>query len=137
MQERFPEFGLLKEDCSEMSWIESILYFADFPRGESLDVLLDRTPLESMQHYNAKSDYVREPISEKGLEGIWKFFYEDEAEATQLILVPYGGRMSEISESALPFPHRAGNLNEIQHLIYLDEEGKESSERHIRWIRRL
>lgn len=45
MQESFPELGLVKEDCIEMSWIESILYFAGFPSGASLDVLLDRTPL--------------------------------------------------------------------------------------------
>lgn len=137
MHESFPELGLLKEDCIEMSWIESVLYFADFPRGESLDVLLDRTPLASTRYYKAKSDYVKEPISEKGLEGIWKFFDEDEAEAAQIILSPYGGRMSEISESALPFPHRAGNLYKIQHLVYWDEEGTEASERHITWIRRL
>ncbi|KAM7500203.1 hypothetical protein LguiA_024617 [Lonicera macranthoides] len=137
MQESFPELGILKEDCIEMSWIEFVLYFDAFPRGESLDVLLDRTPYESTRHYKAKSDYVREPISEKGLEGMWNFFDEDEAEAAELILVPYGGRMSETSESAIPFPHRAGNLYKIQHLVYWDEEGKEASERHICWIRRL
>ncbi|KAM7465158.1 hypothetical protein LguiB_012720 [Lonicera macranthoides] len=93
MQESFPELGILKEDCIEISWIESILYFAGFPRGESFDVLLDRTPLESTRHYKAKSDYVRRSISEKGLEGIWKFFDEDEAEAAQIILNPSGGRM--------------------------------------------
>ncbi|KAM7506221.1 hypothetical protein LguiB_005125 [Lonicera macranthoides] len=137
MQESFPELGILKEDCIEMSWIESVLYFADFPREESLDVLLDRTPLESTRHYKAKSDYFREPISEQGLEGIWKFFDEDEAEAAQIILNPYGGRMSEISEWALPFPHRAGNLYIVEYLVFWDEEGTEASERHISWIRRL
>ncbi|KAK3002835.1 hypothetical protein RJ639_018998 [Escallonia herrerae] len=136
MQENFPELGLAKEDCTEMSWIESVLYIAGFPRGESLEVLLDRTPL-ARQYFKAKSDYVREPISKNGLEGIWKMFYEDEAEAAVMILSPYGGKMDEISEYAIPFPHRAGNLYKIQHLVYWEEEWEVAAERHISWIRRL
>ncbi|KAK3001942.1 hypothetical protein RJ639_021284 [Escallonia herrerae] len=136
MQESFPELGLAKEECTEMSWIESVLYFAGFPRGESLEVLLDRTPLVRL-YFKAKSDYVKEPISKNGLEGIWKMFYEDEAEAAEVILSPYGGKMDEISEYAIPFPHRAGNLYKIQHLVYWEEEGEVAAERHISWIRRL
>ncbi|CAK9175407.1 unnamed protein product [Ilex paraguariensis] len=136
IQESFPELGLVREDCIEMSWIESILYFAGFPSGESLNVLLNRTAL-STRYFKAKSDYVKELISENGLEGIWKMFYEDEAKAAGMILNPYGGRMNEISESALPFPHRAGYLYKIQHLVYWDEAGMEASERHISWIRKL
>ncbi|KAM7524802.1 hypothetical protein LguiA_014704 [Lonicera macranthoides] len=33
MQENFPELRLLREDYIEMSWIESILYMVEFPRG--------------------------------------------------------------------------------------------------------
>ncbi|KAK9058903.1 hypothetical protein SSX86_023748 [Deinandra increscens subsp. villosa] len=29
----FPELGLQEQDCSEMSWIESILYFGNYPKG--------------------------------------------------------------------------------------------------------
>ncbi|KAL0304435.1 UNVERIFIED_CONTAM: Berberine bridge enzyme-like 18 [Sesamum radiatum] len=43
MQEKFPELGLVKEDCTEMSWIESVLYFAHLT-NESLDILLSRIP---------------------------------------------------------------------------------------------
>ncbi|KAK2977070.1 hypothetical protein RJ640_017594 [Escallonia rubra] len=136
MQESFPELGLAKEDCTEMSWIESVLYFAGFPRGESLGVLLDRTPLVRL-YFKAKSDYVKEPISQNGLEGIWKMFYEDEAETAQMIMTPYGGKMDEISEYAIPFPHRAGNLYKIQQSVYWEEEGEVAAERHISWIRRL
>ncbi|RVX00484.1 Berberine bridge enzyme-like 15 [Vitis vinifera] len=81
-RESFPELGLVKEDCIEMSWIESILYFAGFP------------------------DYVKEPISEIGLEGIWRRFYEEEAATVEMIFSPYRGRMNEIPESKTPFPHR-------------------------------
>ncbi|XP_075664387.1 tetrahydroberberine oxidase-like [Castanea sativa] len=135
MQESFPELGLVSEDCTEMSWIQSILYFAGFPSGQSLDVLLNRTL--TVISYKAKSDYVENPIPEAGLEGIWQRFYEKEAESAVLILSPYGGRMSEISESAIPFPHRAGNIYKIQYLVYWAEEGTEATERHVNWIRRL
>ncbi|KAK2985959.1 hypothetical protein RJ640_017587 [Escallonia rubra] len=96
------------------------------------------TPLARQLYFKAKSDYVKEPISKNGLEGIWKMFYEDEAEAAVMILSPYGGKMDEISEYALPFPHTAENLYKIQHLVYWEEEGKVAAERHIiSWIRRL
>lgn len=45
MNMRFPELGLVKEDCIEMSWIESILCFSGFPSRTPFDVLHDRTPL--------------------------------------------------------------------------------------------
>ncbi|KAL0418690.1 UNVERIFIED_CONTAM: Berberine bridge enzyme-like 28 [Sesamum radiatum] len=31
MQEKFPELCLEREECTEMSWIQSILFNADFP----------------------------------------------------------------------------------------------------------
>ncbi|WMV15546.1 hypothetical protein MTR67_008931 [Solanum verrucosum] len=73
MQKSFPELGLVKEDCIEMSWIESVLFFAGFPRGTSLDVLLDWNSTTNQEYYfKGKSDYVQHPISINGLEGIWK-----------------------------------------------------------------
>ncbi|KAF5475438.1 hypothetical protein F2P56_007243 [Juglans regia] len=137
MQESFPELGLVREDCTEMSWIESTLYLAGFPSGESLDVLLSRTLLTRPTFFKVKSDYVMEPIPEVGLEGIWERFYHKEAEEAELLLIPYGGRMSEISESAIPFPHRVGNIYKIQHSVFWEEEGIAASERHVNWIRRL
>ncbi|XP_022152432.1 berberine bridge enzyme-like 15 [Momordica charantia] len=137
MHKTFPGLGLAKEDCIQMSWIESILYFAGFPRGERLEVLLDRRPLVPKRFFKAKSDYVNEPIPKPGLEGIWKLFNEEDAEAAEMILSPYGGKMNEISESEIPFPHRAGNLYKIQHLVYWEEEGEDVAQRHINWIRKL
>ncbi|XP_057462111.1 tetrahydroberberine oxidase-like [Actinidia eriantha] len=136
MQESFPELGLTREDCTEMSWIESILYFWGFPSGSSLDVLLNRTR-PSKPYFKAKSDYVKEPIPLFGWKGIWDLFFEDEGESAEMILNPYGGIMDEISESSIPFPHRAGNLYKIQYLVYWDMEEAEESEKYISWIRKL
>jgi hypothetical protein len=136
MQESFPELGLMREDCIEKSWIESVLYFEGFPSGESLNVLLNRTLLMG-DPFKAKSDYVQEPIPELGFEGIWKRFSEREAESALIFLTPYGGRMSEISESEIPFPHRAGTIYKIQYVVYWEEKGTAASKRHISWIRRL
>ncbi|KAJ0017424.1 hypothetical protein Pint_11328 [Pistacia integerrima] len=135
MQQSLPELGLEKSDCIEMSWINSILYFAGF-QGESMDVLLSRTPT-SFYTFKAKSDYVKEPIPETAFEGIYERFYEQEAEGAVMIFIPYGGIMNEISESETPFPHRAGNIYKIQHLVYWQGGGDEAAERQINWIRRL
>ncbi|KAM7524805.1 hypothetical protein LguiA_014707 [Lonicera macranthoides] len=134
MQESFPELGLLREDCIEMSWVESIMYMAQFPRDSPLDVLLSRN-LQRRIFSKGKSDYVKEPISEKGLLGIWERLYEEVGSA-ELQFTPYGGRMSEISESELPFPHRSGNIYMIHYGVGWGEEGIEAR-RHISWIRRL
>ncbi|XP_038690221.1 berberine bridge enzyme-like 18 [Tripterygium wilfordii] len=135
MQDRFPELNLTRQDCVEMSWIESILYFNGFPI-ESLDILLNRTQPE-VRFFKAKSDYVKEPIPESALQGLWERFYEEEAADAQLILIPYGGIMNEIAESSIPFPHRAGNLYKIQHSVYWEEEDNAASQKYISWIRNL
>ncbi|KAL8508139.1 hypothetical protein ACS0TY_018652 [Phlomoides rotata] len=130
LQERFPELGVKGEDCNEMSWVQSALFFGGYDFRVSPQVLASKIPLTRL-YFKAKSDYVKEPVSKSGFEGIWKFLYEKEADRALLILVPYGGRMNEISESAIPFPHRAGNLYKIQHLVYWDEPGRDASTRDL------
>ncbi|XP_062160597.1 tetrahydroberberine oxidase-like [Alnus glutinosa] len=132
MQDSFPEWGLERNNCSEMTWIESVLYFAGFSTRGPLEVLLDRPPLVDI-FFKAKSDYVKEPISETGLEGLWKRL--EEKESSLLILTPYGGKMSDISDSETPFPHRSGNLYEIQYLVTWSAD--KETEEHLRWMRRL
>ena len=134
MHKYFPELGLERADCIEMSWSESTVYIAGFPSGSSLDVLLNRTPL-TRRTFKGKSDYVKEPISEIGLEGIWRRFNEEEAAGARLIFIPYGGKMSEIPESETPFPHRAGNIHHILYTVAFQEG--EASSRYIDWMRRL
>ncbi|XP_027916581.1 berberine bridge enzyme-like 15 [Vigna unguiculata] len=137
VQKRLPELGLLREECIEMSWIESILFMAGFTNGESTDVLLNRTQLNGLSFFKAKSDYVRDPIPDVGLEGLWPFFYEDEAEHGYVQFTPYGGRMDEISESETPIPHRSGYIFHIQYGVNWQEKGDAAEQRHLNWIRRM
>lgn len=130
----FPELGLKPKDCNEMSWVESALYFAEFKKGQPLEVLLGRTLL-SKSNFKAKSDFVQEPIPEYGLEGIWERFLEEDL--PMMIMDPFGGRMDQISESDVPFPHREGNLYNIQYLVRWEDNRIEESNRHKNWIRML
>ncbi|KAJ9140893.1 hypothetical protein P3X46_031485 [Hevea brasiliensis] len=134
MKKSFPELGLKAGDCTQMAWIESTLYFAGFPRGSPLEVLLDKTQLYKA-NFKAKSDYVTEPIPEGVFRGIWKRFLEEEL--VFMIMDPYGGRMNDILESEIPFPHRKGNLYNIQYLVKWEVNGVGESNKHVRWIRML
>ncbi|XP_022038354.2 berberine bridge enzyme-like 15 [Helianthus annuus] len=130
----FPELGLQESDCSEMSWIESILFFDNYPEGESIDVLIDRTH-KAKSYFNAKSDYVQEPIPEEKLEDIWKWCLEGERPI--LIMEPHGGKMNEIEETRIPYPHRKGYLYSIQYFEQWQDDTIESSEKRNSWMRKM
>lgn len=130
----FPLLGLKKEDCTELSWIESVLWWANFDNGTSPDALLDRDQ-NSAIFGTRKSDYVQTPISKDGLELIWKKIAE--LGKVGLVFNPYGGRMNQVSPSATPFSHRAGNLFKIQYSISWREPGPEADNKYVTQIRSL
>ncbi|KAJ9705869.1 hypothetical protein PVL29_003800 [Vitis rotundifolia] len=134
MNKDFPELGLKKEDCIEMNWIESVLYWSNFDNGTSVNVLLNRTP-ESLKFLKRKSDYVQKPTSKDGLEGLWKKIIE--LGKAGMVLNPYGGRMSEIPASETPFPHRSGNIFKIQYSVTWQEEGTEADKKYVNSMREL
>ncbi|CAI0393609.1 unnamed protein product [Linum tenue] len=128
-----------EEDCKEMSWIESVLHFANYPSNSTYDVLLkSRTdsPI-SFAKLKAKSDYVGTPLPESALQGIWSRVHQVEAGAALLHLIPHGGMMSRISDSSTPYPYRAGTVYKIQYYVAWSGEQKEVEERHLGWIRKL
>ncbi|KAK3039756.1 hypothetical protein RJ639_027413 [Escallonia herrerae] len=130
----FPELGLQKSDCHEMPWLESVLYWTGFPNGTSVDALLSRVP-QVLTHLKRKSDYLKEPIPKEGLEYIFQRMMEFVTPI--LTFNPCGGRMAKISEFATPFPHRAGNLANIQYATNWKEDGVEAANHYINLTRML
>ncbi|WMV15523.1 hypothetical protein MTR67_008908 [Solanum verrucosum] len=87
-------------------------------------------------YFKGKSDYVQHPISINGLEGIWKLYTQlGENSGVELQFSPYGGKLSEISESETPFPHRAGNIFMIEYSVFWVK--MENSKRNIAWNQKL
>ncbi|XP_047172471.1 berberine bridge enzyme-like 21 [Vigna umbellata] len=113
----FPLLGLKKEDCMEVRWIDSVLWWDDdesLKNGEKPETLLNRN-LNSGGFLKRKSDYVEKAISRDGLVSIFKKMIE--LGKVGLVFNPYGGKMSEIPSDATPFPHRKGNLFKIQYSV--------------------
>ncbi|KAJ8752132.1 hypothetical protein K2173_001807 [Erythroxylum novogranatense] len=136
VKEGFPELGVMKEDCKEMSWMEAQISFASgFTGNLSTDILL--TNASTFPHkFKGSIDYFTDPVPLAVIEEIWKRIGEN-VEVVWLVLTPYGGRMSEISESSIPYPHRAGILYQMGYIVGWDEGSAETSQRHINWFRRL
>ncbi|XP_057971275.1 berberine bridge enzyme-like 15 [Malania oleifera] len=134
MGESFPELGLIRNDTSEVSWIQSVLFMAGYPAGTQPEVLLQGKSLFK-NYFKAKSDFVREPIPENGLEGLWNRLLEEDS--PMMIWNPYGGAMSKIPPSQIPFPHRKGNLFKIMYVSNWQDGSAANATRHINWIRGL
>ncbi|GMJ10885.1 hypothetical protein like AT4G20820 [Hibiscus trionum] len=136
MEHRFPELGLTRKDCAEMSWIQSIL-LSNGIQNQPLEILLNsssRVPIVTPS-YKVKSDYVKKPISETGLNGLFSRLTDEAAASTTVILIAYGGIMDRIAKNATPFPHRAGNLYKIFYDVGWQETDSIHSERYLDWAR--
>ncbi|CAO2826169.1 unnamed protein product [Amaranthus hypochondriacus] len=133
LNDKFPELGLKKEDCLELSWRDSVLNWANYDNKTSIDVLLNRT--YTAEYIKRKSDYVQNPIPKSGLDLLWKKLVE--IGKVGLVFNAYGGRMNEISASETPFPHRNGNLFKIQYSISWTDGGKVEDDKNIGMSREL
>ncbi|KAK9664607.1 hypothetical protein RND81_14G055700 [Saponaria officinalis] len=112
LNKSFPLLGLKLQDCKQIPWIKSTQFWFDVPLDIPTESLLNRVP--QFKYFSKfRSDYVQKPISKAGYEAIWKKLIELEVIFMQFN--PYGGRVSEIPEHEIPFPHRAGNLFKIQY----------------------
>ncbi|KAL1539115.1 cinnamyl-alcohol dehydrogenase [Salvia divinorum] len=132
LNETFPELEIVEGECTEMSWIESVLYFSGLEKGSSVLGLKDRF-LKSKNYFKAKSDYVRDPIPVNGIKSAIKILMKEPK--GYVILDPYGGAMNKISSESIAFPHRKGNIFTIQYLVEWDETENGRSQDYIAWIR--
>ncbi|KAL1294565.1 hypothetical protein HN51_055340 [Arachis hypogaea] len=128
----FPELGILEQECVEMSWIESIVFFAGLSDGASVPDLKNRY-LEDKEYFKAKSDFVKAHIPIEGIE-IALEILEKEPKGL-VILDPSGGKMHSISSDSIAYPHRKGNIFSIQYLIYWKEEDNDKSNDYIDWMK--
>ncbi|KAM3285268.1 berberine bridge enzyme-like 22 [Capsicum chacoense] len=153
LKEKFPEFDLEKKDClqepvgdrsnrscinkecRETSWIGSVLYFYERETTSSLEVLLKESIPKQKSYYKGTSDFVKTQISESGWEMVERLLLEEES--PRIILEPLGGKLDEISESEISFPHRKGNLYNIQYLVYWHDNNENVSSQKIAWMRKL
>ncbi|KAH0460322.1 hypothetical protein IEQ34_010985 [Dendrobium chrysotoxum] len=136
LKQSFPELELKETDCTEMSWIESVLNFAGYSSDSPLNVLLNRKPWSNTTSFKNKSDLLTKPITEEEWNEIFRFLLEGD-QWFMLIIDPLGGMVAEVSETETPFPHRKGSLYDIQYITQWTEEGIETTEKHLKWIRKF
>ncbi|ESQ55304.1 hypothetical protein EUTSA_v10027426mg [Eutrema salsugineum] len=119
----FQELGLKKENCTEMTWIQSALWWDNDENATQTDpkVLLDRN-LDSASFGKRKSDYVEAEIPRDGIESLFKKMIE--LGKIGLVFNPYGGKMAEVAVDATPFPHRK-KLFKIQYSVNWKESSPE------------
>ncbi|GJX65073.1 reticuline oxidase-like protein [Tanacetum coccineum] len=110
----FPELGVNNNDVREMSWIDSVLYLANFDNRTKPEILLNRHS-DKVGFGKRKSDYFQTPVPKTGLDLIFKKTME--LGKVGFVWNPYGGVMAQIPSTATPFPHRAGFLWKMQYSI--------------------
>ncbi|CAI9089574.1 OLC1v1024165C1 [Oldenlandia corymbosa var. corymbosa] len=134
MKAKFPELGLQSSDLKQMSWIQSILFWANFrSSSDKPEILLDRTP--SVNFLKRKSDYVVTPIPKAGFTAIFNKITQ--LGKIGLVFNPYGGKMSQIPETDAPFPHRAGILYKIQYSVNWDSADPNLTTQYLQQARDL
>ncbi|KAH0894405.1 hypothetical protein HID58_056834 [Brassica napus] len=123
LRKELPELALKKENCTEMTWFQSALWWDNRLNATQIDpkVFLDRN-LDSSRFLKRKSDYVATEIPRDGIESLFKKMIE--LGKVGLVFNPYGGKMAEIAEDATPLPHRK-MLFKIQYSVNWQESSPE------------
>uniref|UniRef100_A0ACD5ZX77 Uncharacterized protein n=1 Tax=Avena sativa TaxID=4498 RepID=A0ACD5ZX77_AVESA len=119
----FPELGMTRADCREMSWLQSMVYVNSGDTETPVETLLNRTTSLSTFTKN-KSDYVKKAITKDSWEKIFPWF--NKTGAGIIILEPHGGRVSGIADADTPFPHRSGVLYNIQYVAFWTGNGTDA-----------
>nr|GFD33867.1 berberine bridge enzyme-like 8 [Tanacetum cinerariifolium] len=78
-------------------------------------------------------DFIKSPISKHGMESI--FNKMKELKNQMITFNPLGGRMTEISEFAKPYPRRPGNLAKIEYETYWNDPGTEATNEYLEYSR--
>ncbi|KAL4589075.1 hypothetical protein LXL04_001977 [Taraxacum kok-saghyz] len=138
LDEEFPELGVTREICQEMRSIQSSLVSWGLPLSTPIEILSNRSAIAKV-NAKVKSDYVREPIPISGLRKIWRKLMEND-ESAQLIINPFGGKIAEFPETAIPYPHRAGVLFQLYKAVNFNDQTSDTtpiSMRRRAWLQTL
>ncbi|XP_042002507.1 berberine bridge enzyme-like 22 [Salvia splendens] len=128
----FPELGLQEADCKEMSWINTTLYFPG-KTDQPYEALLDRAAKATGGGNKGKSDFATRAIPKSAYHGINQLLLKEDL--AFVIMDPFGGKIDEIGENETAFPHRKGNLFNLQYLnIWGEGEGEK---KHLEWSREV
>ncbi|KAL5739268.1 hypothetical protein ACOSQ2_028448 [Xanthoceras sorbifolium] len=133
IRKSFPELGLTRTDCIETNWIQSVLYLDNNPIDTSPKILL-QPKFSARFYYKSKTDFVKKPIPKSALKELQKRILKEDIPI--IVWTPYGGMMSKISESKIPFPHRKGTIFKFHYLTGW-ADGDKSESKHMKWIRSL
>ncbi|KAI3787314.1 hypothetical protein L1987_41695 [Smallanthus sonchifolius] len=140
MDKSFPELKVRREICEEMTMVQSSLVLADqgFTSSTPTEVLANQSAIVRQQwNHKLKSDYVRTPIPKSGLRKIWRKMFENDGSEI-MIMYAFGGKMDEYSDTATPYPHRAGVLYQLLKGVNLADQSSDTtlvSLRRIDWVR--
>ncbi|VFQ97397.1 unnamed protein product [Cuscuta campestris] len=135
MSKEIPNLGLKPLDCAEMSWIQSVLEWANHDhKTTDPKILLNRVP-EKVLFVKRKSDYVLKLIPKEGLELLWKKMAD--LGDIGMVFNSYGGKVAGVSDVETAFPHRTGVLFKIQYSISWSEEGSEAEKAYLHQAREL
>ncbi|KAL0678611.1 hypothetical protein Bca4012_006592 [Brassica carinata] len=113
MNQSLTELELKRQDCQEMSWLNTTLFWEDLSVGTPTSILLDR-PSRPETFFKTKSDYVKKQIPKEGNKKLWKSMLEFNNNV-YMQWNPYGGVMDKVPVTVTPFPHRKGNLFKVQY----------------------
>ncbi|CAI9271120.1 unnamed protein product [Lactuca saligna] len=125
LDQNFPELGVIGEICQEVKTVQSTLLFWGLPSSTSTGILTNRSAIAKLDN-KSKSDYVRTPIPISGLKKIWRKLFEND-ESALLMINPLGGRMADYSETAIPYPHRAGVLYQVLKTVNFFDQSSDTS----------
>ncbi|RID46099.1 hypothetical protein BRARA_I02783 [Brassica rapa] len=134
MAKEFPELGLKMDDCKEMTWIQSLLWWMNYKDVEKVkpEVLLEREP-DKAKFVKRKSDYVEKEITKPELNRLIQQLAT--LDRTGLVLNPYGGNLNATATNETAFPHRH-KLYKIQHSSTWSDARPEADRLYVGSLRR-
>lgn len=107
------------------------MYITGYPSNTPLEILLNYATNIYKSALKIKSDFVKKTIPKPAFEDLLKWFSGNELDISGFVLIPFGGKMSQIGEASIPFPHRAGTLYTITYTVGWQDQSIEVAQKHI------